>query len=62
MGDKIVTDWNGKPIGKIVEDANGKKTITSWTGIPLGTSDKNGTRDWTGKPISQQDVPGIFFK
>lgn len=62
MSDKIITDFFGNPIGRVAEDATGKKTVTDWSGKILGYSDKNGTRDFQGNPISQQDQPGLLLE
>ncbi len=61
MSDKVVTDWTGKPIGIIKKNGN-KSTVTDWTGRVLGSADDKGTRDFTGKLISPQNVPDILLR
>ena len=56
--DKTVTDWLGRPLGIIKSDGK----VTDWVGRPLGSADKNGTRDFFGKPISPNNVPDILIK
>jgi hypothetical protein len=61
MSDKVITDWVGRPLGVIKTDGT-KSTVTDWVGRPLGSADDKGTRDFIGKPISPQNVPGILIK
>lgn len=60
MTEEIITDYFGKPIGKLIKDGD-KTTVTDYCGKPLGTADKNGTRDFTGKPVSPNNVPEILL-
>lgn len=60
MENKVVTDWQGRPLG-VVKKEGDKSTVTDWEGNPLGTADEKGTRDFIGKPISPQNVPDILI-
>jgi septal ring factor EnvC (AmiA/AmiB activator) len=35
--------------------------VSTFQGEPLGTADGDGTRDFLGRPISKQNVPGLLF-
>lgn len=61
MSDKVVTDWTGKPIG-VIKTEGSKSVVTDWAGRTLGTADEKGTRDYTGRLISPQNVPDILLR
>lgn len=60
MSEKVITDFTGKPIGRLITDGN-KTIVTDWCGRTLGTADANGTRDFTGKVISAQNAPELLL-
>lgn len=60
MSEKIVTDYMGRPIGRLIT-VGGTTTVIDYMGRPLGTADASGTRDFMGRPLSPQNIPGILF-
>lgn len=61
MSDDIITDFFGKPVGRIKTDENGASEVTDYHGKPLGYADKTGTRTFLGQPISPQNIPGLLL-
>lgn len=58
--EKIVTDFLGRPIGRLIKDGN-KTTVTDFLGKPLGSADESGTRDFLGRTVSRDNIPDILF-
>jgi len=60
MEEKIVTDFFGTPIGRMVKSGE-RWEVSDFTGRPLGSADENGTRDYFGVPIAQGSHPELLF-
>lgn len=58
--EEVIRDFHGQPIGKL--KTRGDRTEAfDFFGAPLGTADRTGTRDFLGRPISPNNVPGLLF-
>lgn len=59
--DELITDFLGKPIGRIKKEEDDSAKVTDWLGNPLGSADSKGTRDFIGRPISQNNEPALLL-
>jgi hypothetical protein len=58
---RYVHDRSGRVIGTIERLGNGSERVRAHDGRYLGTADRSGTRDASGRIVSPEKVPGLLL-
>lgn len=58
---RYIHDASGRVIGTIERLSDGSERVHGHDGRYLGTADRSGTRDATGRTVSPEKVPGLLL-